>query len=249
MSTKWAQSSSWRLAHIDSTQPSRAAGSHGETPGGSIEWRQWKARASSAIAARESPRPSSNGHAAADGAVRPRVLRHPGVPKTRGQPPKQDVAQALLLSGSAFVYLDPRRDGVVVPPHLRKQAQLVLQIGLDLVVPIPDLTVDDDGIRGTLSFNRAPFTCIVPWSAVFALVGDDAMGVVWHEDLPEEIAAEVADAEQRAEANKPRPALRAIEGGASGEGDALSAEDAAKPDEPEPEGPAKPTRSHLRLVE
>ena len=185
-------------------------------------------------------------------------------------PPKKDVARALLLRGSLFVYLDPRASGVSVPTWFARQAQLVLQVGLDLPVPIPDLRVDDEGVFGTLSFNRAPFTCVVPWSAVFALVGDDGMGMVWQEDLPSEIAAEVEQGLAR-EAAAAGPKLRAIDGGAS---DATSSKSSASkgsaskgsaskdsasedptnaearsadegPDESEPP-PPRPT--HLRLI-
>lgn len=106
-------------------------------------------------------------------------------------PDKREVARSLLLRGSMFVHLDPRVEGVVVPPWLRKQPQLVLQLGLDMVVPIVDLRIDRDGVYGTLSFNRNPFTCIVGWDAVFALSGDDGRGMVWPESMPPEILAEV----------------------------------------------------------
>lgn len=112
-------------------------------------------------------------------------------PKGIQLPPKKDVARALLLRGNVFVHLDPRRHGVTVPTWLQTQPQLVLQVGLDMPIPIPDLRVDDAGVYGTLSFQRAPFTCSVPWSAVFALVGDDNKGVVWPDDLPPEIATEI----------------------------------------------------------
>lgn len=167
-------------------------------------------------------------------------------------PPKKDVARALLLRGSVFVYLDPRDDRVRVPPWLADQAQLVLQVGLDLPVPIPDLRVDDGGVYGTLSFNRAPYSCAVPWEAVFALVGDDGMGVVWPEDMPAEIAAEVEQAQRRGKpALEPAPApekkrqgprLRAIEGGATESGE-MAARGA---DEPAEAAKAKP--SHLRVI-
>ena len=175
-------------------------------------------------------------------------------------PPKKDVARALLLRGSVFVYLDPRRDDVAVPVWLADQPQLVLQVGLDLPIPIPDLRVDDDGVYGTLSFNRAPFIVVVPWDAVFALWGDDGMGMVWAEDMPPEIAAEVEQAVKRGEEPSeperlparggrrdkkvpaPRDAkkrdapaphrLRAIEGGAS-EGSARSTESGEASDEGE----------------
>jgi stringent starvation protein B len=114
-------------------------------------------------------------------------------------PGKKDVARALLLKGSVFVHLDPRRDGVVVPAEYRRQPQLVLQVGLDLPVPIPDLRVDRTGVRGTLSFQRSPFTCTVPWEAVFAVVGSDGRGMVWPTSMPKEIAVEV---EREAERQK-----------------------------------------------
>lgn len=104
-------------------------------------------------------------------------------------PAKKDVARALLLRGSVFVHLDPRRPGVLVPARLRHQAQVVLQIGLDMPVPIPDLRVDEEGIFGTLSFKGIPFSCFVPWNAVFALVGEDSKGMVWSREMPEEIAS------------------------------------------------------------
>ncbi|HEY8427744.1 MAG TPA: ClpXP protease specificity-enhancing factor SspB [Sandaracinaceae bacterium] len=161
-------------------------------------------------------------------------------------PPKKDVARALLLRGSVFVYLDPRRERVRVPPWLANQAQLVLQVGLDLPVPIPDLRVDDTGVYGTLSFNRSPFHCSVPWEAVYALAGDDGMGFVWQDDMPDEIAAEVEQAQRRdrdrqaTAAPERRPRLRAIEGG----GTPASAGPAAE----EQDGQPKPRPPHLRRI-
>jgi hypothetical protein len=106
-------------------------------------------------------------------------------------PYKRDVANQLLRKGSLFIHLDPRVADVVVPPWHRHQAQLVLQVGLDMPIPIPDLRVDEDGIFGTLSFSRTPFACNVPWNAIFALVGDEGRGMVWPESMPAEIVAEV----------------------------------------------------------
>ena len=106
-------------------------------------------------------------------------------------PGKKDIARALMLRGTVFVHLDPRSDVVMVPRWLKNQPQLVLQVGLDMPVPIPDLRVDDKGVSGTLSFSRSPFFCSVPWEVVFALVGDEGKGMVWPEDMPPEIAAEV----------------------------------------------------------
>jgi stringent starvation protein B len=107
---------------------------------------------------------------------------------TQPLPPKKDVALALLERSSIYVHLDPRQPAVVVPNWFKKQPQLVLQVGLDMAVKIPDLRLDDDGMSCTLSFNRAPFFCVVPWASVFAMVGDDGRGMVWPDDVPAEVA-------------------------------------------------------------
>ena len=153
----------------------------------------------------------------------PRVtVRYTEIVAEPAVPPKKDVASALLLRGSVFVHLDPRLDGVRVPDWLRQQPQLVLQIGLDMPIPIPDLRVDADGVYGTLSFQQRPFVCSVQWKAVFALVGEDGRGMVWPEDLPAEIAAEVdreaaADnmdtkSEKRRPPDEQRPVLSVVRG-------------------------------------
>jgi hypothetical protein len=50
------------------------------------------------------------------------------------------------------------------PTYLKGSTRL--NIGLNTPVPIPDLCVDEEGISGTLSFNRVPHFVIMPWSAV-----------------------------------------------------------------------------------
>ncbi len=72
------------------------------------------------------------------------------------RPSKQDAFLALLREGWTSLHLDARRPGVIVPTHLRGEAHLVLQYGHDLPISIPDLEVDDYGVRATLSFSRAP---------------------------------------------------------------------------------------------
>ena len=174
-----------------------------------------------------------------------------------GLPPKEDVARALLLRGSVFVHLDPRRTGVVLPRHLLKQPQVMLQIGLDMPIPIPDLRVDEEGICGTLSFNREPFTCVIPWSAVFALAGEEGRGMIWERAMPTELRNEV----DREMGRRPPEGLRVLEGTRSDTipppprsvMDELMADDEARDraafaeddDELEEE---LPRRGHLRLV-
>jgi stringent starvation protein B len=105
-------------------------------------------------------------------------------------PRKKDVVLQLLEQATVFVHLDPRGEAVRVPPWFKRQPQLVLQVGLNMAVPIPDLEVDDEGISCTLSFNRSPFLCVIPWASVFALVDENRQGMVWPDDVPPELAAQ-----------------------------------------------------------
>jgi hypothetical protein len=115
-----------------------------------------------------------------------------GVPYPLGRPLKQDVARAMLESSWFEAYLDPQRDQVVVPEHLRDKSQLILRVGRSLPTPIPDLVVDDDGFGGTFAFQRTPFHCRVPWASVFALVAEDGNEMVWEDDIPKNIAKTTA---------------------------------------------------------
>jgi hypothetical protein len=118
---------------------------------------------------------------------------------------KLNVATALLNSGSLFLHLDPRVTDVIVPAWLQHQPQLVLQVGWDMPIPIPDLKVDSEGVYGTLSFSRTPYICHMPWKAIFALVGDEGQGMIWEDSMPPEIAAEIERETQKAKREKSRP--------------------------------------------
>src|SRR5579859_3837669 len=125
-------------------------------------------------------------------------------------PPKKEVALALLERSNVDVYLDPRAKGVVVPPQFRKEPRLILKIGLNMPVPIPDLRLDDEGMSCTLSFNRAPFFCVVPWPSVFAMVGDDGRGMIWPDDVPPEVQAQGQQPRTDAKRDVRRPQLEAV---------------------------------------
>ncbi|MEO8178500.1 MAG: ClpXP protease specificity-enhancing factor SspB [Deltaproteobacteria bacterium] len=160
-------------------------------------------------------------------------------------PPKKAVALDLLERTSVFVHLDPRRPGVIVPLVFAKQPNLVLQLGLNMAISIPDLEVGDSGLSCTLSFNRRPHFCRLPWSAIYALIGQEGGGMVWPEDVPPEVVAQQRSAAKK-DAPARKPALRAVEGGAV-EGGAVQGGDsadrhgvgvrAAAPDEAEEEAP------------
>ena len=137
------------------------------------------------------------------------------------RPNKRAVAEALLDKGPVLVHLDARREAVSVPERFRREAKLVLRFGYGLSPPILDLTVDEVGIGGTLVFGGVPFRCVLPWSAIFAVILDgESRGMVWPEDALADSVEAVPEA-----ASDPEP-------------------------EPDPEPPRRAKRpSHLRLVD
>ncbi|MEZ4294235.1 MAG: ClpXP protease specificity-enhancing factor SspB [Polyangiaceae bacterium] len=161
----------------------------------------------------------------------------------RNLPSKKDVVLALLQGPSVFVHLDPRKKGVVVPANFRKQPQLVLQIGLNMAVQIPDLRVDENGVSCTLSFNRSPFWCVLPWTAIYALVSEDGPGMVWPDDVPPEVAAQMQAAVAKQQPKRPRPRLAAV-----GPRPASEPPDEAAPASPEPEEEPASTGGGAQVV-
>ena len=110
------------------------------------------------------------------------------------RPPKQEAFLALLAEGWTSLHLDARRDGVIVPAHLKSESHLVLQYGHDLPIPIVDLEVNEHGVSATLSFARSPSITVVPWSAVYVVTSADGRGVLYHEDIPGDVSIVAAGA-------------------------------------------------------
>jgi stringent starvation protein B len=64
----------------------------------------------------------------------------------------------------------------------------VLQYGKNMPIPIADLEVTDAGVSATLSFSRVSHRTYVPWSAVYAVTCTNGCGVLFREDIPEDVA-------------------------------------------------------------
>ncbi len=119
---------------------------------------------------------------------------------------KEAVLYFLEHTSVVQVHLDPRKKGVSLPVALTKQPQIALDLGMNRPVPIRDLSVDDDGITCTLSFNRTPFFCILPWHSIFAMVSHEGKPVVWPNDVPVESPLHA----QLTGQVRPKPTLRAV---------------------------------------
>jgi stringent starvation protein B len=164
---------------------------------------------------------------------------------TKG-PDKKERLLSALEQGMVMIHLDARRPGVLVPPHLRNEAHL--RLNLSYRFDPPDLSVSDWGVRSTLSFSGTRFTIAVPWSALFAIASHVTKDLFWMypDDMPPELiqqtmvtskvpTQEVTPAAAPAEA-RPRTVLREVPGEKQGE-----------PEGPRDEPPT-PRKGHLRLV-
>lgn len=90
---------------------------------------------------------------------------------------KEMTLKAALGTGAmATVVLDATKPRVVVPQHLLHETKLALNLGYNLPTPTTDIDFDDMGFSATLSFNRTPTACYVPWASLIAVLSPGVTG-------------------------------------------------------------------------
>jgi stringent starvation protein B len=166
------------------------------------------------------------------------------------RPSKREAFLAFLREGWVSLHLDARRPGVEVPETFAAEPHLVLQYGRNMPIPIPDLDVTEQGVSATLSFSRTPYRTQVPWSAVYVVACTDGRGILYYEDVPQEVSLSApptptpvprplaADDDETA-GDGPSPALRRLR--------SIPAE-SAPVEEADSELPKRRRRPQLRLV-
>lgn len=106
--------------------------------------------------------------------------------KRVGLPEKRELIEELLGKGPILVHIDARHALAQVPERFGGDPKLVLRFGYELSPAIIDLSIDDDGIYGTLTFGGIPCRCVLPWGCVYSVVSEtDQKGMVWPEDVPD----------------------------------------------------------------
>jgi stringent starvation protein B len=163
---------------------------------------------------------------------------------------KREALESLLSQGDVLIQIDPRSDGVDVPAHLCGQPLLVLRIGFDMPVPIPDLTLGRQRLEATLSFNREPYYVRVPWAAVFGMVSESGQGLLWTGDVPAEVIEQMLSRSEEADANgdaagedereSSGPTLVALDGGRAADPPGPSSGKAESGEEPRPDPDSDP---------
>lgn len=119
--------------------------------------------------------------------------------RARVPPPDPSASEKLAVfsrfaeKGKVMVTLDARRPGVSVPSRFADDPQLNLDFSLRF--GLADFAWDPRGVRASLSFQRQPFFCDVPWSAVYALYSHvDNERLTWAGSLPREILDQLPEA-------------------------------------------------------
>jgi stringent starvation protein B len=129
---------------------------------------------------------------------------------------KRAAFEDLLEHGIVILHLDARAADVRVPPWLRDRSWLVLNFSLRFHVE--DFVFDELAVKAALSFRGTPQSCLIPWSAVFAMgsqVRDELH--IWRQDVPREHADEFAEKNADSPLTGPSPLvpLRVVKGGRS----------------------------------
>lgn len=85
-------------------------------------------------------------------------------------PPDVEAASAalrgLLAQGPVLISIRSQAPGVDLPSALRSNSVVSLRLGYGLTPPMTDLAIDAAGVRAVLTFNGAPYFCVIPWRAV-----------------------------------------------------------------------------------
>lgn len=120
-------------------------------------------------------------------------FRARAVPVDPSASEKHAVFSRFAEKGKVMVTLDARRPGVSVPSRFVDEPQLNLDFSLRF--GLADFAYDARGVRASLSFQRQPFFCDVPWSAVYALFSHaDNERLTWARSLPSEILDKLPEA-------------------------------------------------------
>lgn len=153
--------------------------------------------------------------------------------------------------GKVMVTLDARRPGVSVPSRFAEDPQLNLDFSMRF--GLADFAFDARGVRASLSFQRVPFFCDLPWSAVYALYSHvDNERLTWARSLPREILEQLPEASlEHLERVRELHVERLLRSAREQRELELKAERAEPPPQPTPSpssGEEAPRRGGLRLV-
>ncbi len=109
---------------------------------------------------------------------------------------KEEEMLRLLKHGTVMVFVDSRREGVLVPEHLKGDFQL--RLNFDYAFEIPDFQVLPDRLEASLSFNKKNFFCVLPFESVYLMINHFIQqGSLFTESIPVEMLEAFAGLNQQ----------------------------------------------------
>jgi len=90
-----------------------------------------------------------------------------------------------------LLHLDARKEGVIVPSHLKDQHSLTLKLS-----PLfqGETLADDNAVSTYLKFNGQYSQCIIPWNTLWGMTSEQGQQEIWRKDLPREVFHDIARA-------------------------------------------------------
>lgn len=121
---------------------------------------------------------------------------------------KKAILEEFLSHGTTRVVVDGTHPLTKLPEYLLEDFSVHLDLSYDFGIRFP-MSLEDDGIRAVLSFNRSSFLCFIPWDALWMAQvqeGPEPRLIIFPESVPPTI-------QRRAEAAHRRASFKVIEGG------------------------------------
>ncbi len=166
-----------------------------------------------------------------------------------GLPDKRVLIEELLGQGPVLLHIDARHPLSQVPDRFRQDPKLVLRFGYDLTPAIIDLSIDSEGMYGTLTFGGIPTRCVLPWGCIYSVVSEaDQKGMVWPEDVPDCVVDALQEQHSSEQEKKPKPGPTLGTVRTPAPEDAEGRPPTSPPTSPPPSSPSPGRGSHLKLV-
>lgn len=117
----------------------------------------------------------------------------------------KDVLLHLLDEGMVMLHINAKHEDVIVPSYLKDDVHL--RLNLSYRFRLPDLQIDDEMISATLSFQKQPFRCCIPFVALWGLSQphDPENLIIFPDALPIEMLALALQAQQEGQEEEDAP--------------------------------------------
>jgi hypothetical protein len=102
---------------------------------------------------------------------------------------KQQLLEDLLREDFAFIHIATSTKGAVLPLTILQSPIATLKVSHNFAGP---MTVSEDGVVAELRFGERPFTCKIPWSAIWGMTSFDNKKLLWPEEIPSDVLEKAA---------------------------------------------------------